>query len=1480
MTKMHDPQAPTTPYTKVTIDSGLVNRLKLDPTSSDFDFDDWLDDMLCYLLGCRLWSSGWMKQKKGWSQEQAWSIRTMLMAVLPPKDFRRIARSRDLEAPFDPVEAFEELRKAYGRKNVEQRGEVIRRLKDIKLTAANRTAFEAFENEVLALRSLAVRCKVNIDDTLLKSTALDALPPSLESLKQGIMSRDIDDDLPLETVLGTIRMACASASKAANENAIALAATPKRAFKKSITCFKCGKKGHKQAECRKGAKEGGTTGHRGAAFFVQAVDNPNPRSGAAADRLATNAGAPSPGGLALMAATSNPEKAAASWIADSGTSDHMTPFESDFETLEAAPIKEVQQADGSTIKSEKAGAVLFERAEGGFKRITGVYFLPELQHALFSIRRITDDGCSVIFRSAKDAAPPLSIFDEDGSVFTHGVKAGGIYHLSSKTVSPDHLFAMALMTTNPSVSVWHARLGHLNAQSLEKLARITSQIDLSAKPKTISCSPCVSGKQTRSTFPARDSFAATAPLQLVHGDLWGPAPTPSLGGARYAFVLVDDFSRLMWVAPLKTKDEALPRFHSWKALVENQSGHMVKIFRSDNGGEFVSKAFKELLASSGILHQTTVPGTPQQNGVAERANRTLHDKERTMRLAAGLPEPLWAEATVTAAYLCNISPRSGVANTPYEAFWGEVPDYTRLQAYGCRAFGAIPASKRGKLDAKGKAKIFVGYGETQKGWKLWDPTTQKVTVECDVRFDETIFPCRVDKVGSLGETNSGGKTDQLIQSENVTTPATPITIRVPLPATTPALQNDITDSASTVHDTPNSSQSNQALVPSSSSGPASNVSASHAPSGRSSTRPRVNLQLMRTRLQEMKASRDARYAEHGGVRTRPTRTRQQEPIIPSECYDLQLQLAATSKSNPRHDKLVQDIEELQARIINDRRIHEETLQKMAEHGEQERLVVIPAITHTENTSETNYAFALNAQLLQGAKSEPRSYKEAISSPDADNWMEAMDKEMNSLISKGVFKLVPKPAHRHPVRCKWVYRIKLSADGTEIERYKARLVACGYTQRQGIDYTETFSPVVRSATIKLLFSLAACHGLTLRHLDVQTAFLNGVLNEEIYMDQPVGFVNKQRPNDVWLLQKSLYGLKQAGRQWHLRLVEELAQLGFERTVSDDSLFVVRKGEKMTAVAVYVDDLLLASNDAPMLQDLTSGLGTRFDLSDLESPTRFLGLQIEDTPTAIHLHQDAYIKQIISHFNFPNLLSRPIPMSSHLKLTKSTDTDPDAFPYKSLIGSIMYAMTGTRPDVAYSLGVLARFMDHAGPEHYNAAKYLLGYLKKNPSTGLSFRKGVNEELIGFCDADYNGDEETMRSTSGYGFTLNGTIISWRSQLQRTASGGGTAESELTAMKEAVSEALWLRLLLEELGYTPQGPTKIFCDNSAAVQIANGKGKHSGVRHYRSRIAFVRDWIELGQVVVLHMPTAQMPADMFTKALARAQLNQHMARFGLSK
>ncbi|KAJ9504623.1 hypothetical protein QJQ45_013610 [Haematococcus lacustris] len=506
--------------------------------------------------------------------------------------------------------------------------------------------------------------------------------------------------------------------------------------------------------------------------------------------------------------------------------------------------------------------------------------------------------------------------------------------------------------------------------------------------------------------------------------------------------------------------------------------------------------------------------------------------------------------------------------------------------------------------------------------------------------------------------------------------------------------------------------------------------------------------------------------------------------------------------------------------------------------------------------------------------------EALSGPHADSWREAMHTELASLHANGTWTLVERPSGARVLPTKWVLKIKRDATGA-IEKFKARLVAKGFMQVSGVDVGDVYAPVSKHTTLRALLALAAARDMEVHQIDVEAAFLNGTLqpDEVIHVQQPEGF-EEGSPNTVCRLQKALYGLRQAPRAWHAKLKQELEGMGFLASESDPALFMLPRPSGTVYLLVYVDDCLLCTEkgDFDSLNFVKQRLSSVFGIKDLGQTRWFLGMQIsrDRAQGTLQLDQQQYIKELLSTYGMTEAHSKAVPMAPGTKLVKEGDAlDTAHHSYSALVGSLLYLSCCTRPDIAYAVGALARHMAAPTQQHWSAAKAVLGYLKGTASQGLVF--GGNDSLQGYCDADYAGDKDTARSTTGYVFTLHGAAISWSSRLQPTVA-MSTAEAEYMAALGAVKEAVWLRKLMQDLGL-PGTCVNIMCDNQAALQLLNNpmasaRSKHISVHHH-----FARERAARGEVMFTYCSTSEMVADVMTKPLAAVKLGYAKEGCGIS-
>jgi hypothetical protein len=460
---------------------------------------------------------------------------------------------------------------------------------------------------------------------------------------------------------------------------------------------------------------------------------------------------------------------------------------------------------------------------------------------------------------------------------------------------------------------------------------------------------------------------------------------------------------------------------------------------------------------------------------------------------------------------------------------------------------------------------------------------------------------------------------------------------------------------------------------------------------------------------------------------------------------------------------------------------------------------------TSNTDE-------DVNVLLTEVDEPNNYQEAAGS---DDWRGAMDSEIQSINKNKTWNLVKLPAGHKPIGIKWVFKLKRNAEG-KIVKHKARLVAKGYVQKHGIDYEEVFAPVARLDTVRMLLAMAANWGWEVHHLDVITAFLNGDLEEDVYVSQPDGYVVKGKEQMVYKLSEALYGLKQAPRAWNVKLDKSLKKLGFKKCASEAAVYTRGVGKARVILGVYVDDLIVTGSDPSEIAVFKRQMTSEFEMSDLGKLSFYLGIEVEQDTDCITIKQTGYAKKVLSRFGMADCNPTKVPINPGTVLHKDKHGDAvDSTEYRRIVGCLRYLLH-TRPDLAFSVGMASRFMERPTVLHHNAVKQILGYWQGTLNYGLVYTREEKEEVItGYSDSDLAGDKDHRRSTGGMALYLNGGLITWCSHKEKNVT-LSSCEAEFMAATASAMQAKWLRSLLSELTEKKQKCVTIFVDNRSAIQL----------------------------------------------------------------
>jgi hypothetical protein len=542
------------------------------------------------------------------------------------------------------------------------------------------------------------------------------------------------------------------------------------------------------------------------------------------------------------------------------------------------------------------------------------------------------------------------------------------------------------------------------------------------------------------------------------------------------------------------------------------------------------------------------------------------------------------------------------------------------------------------------------------------------------------------------------------------------------------------------------------------------------------------------------------------------------------------------------------------------------------------------------SKKVKFVIGQNIQSLPSAAAvcamaaTPQNFKQAKASHESGEWDKAIEQELTAMIDNQVYELVDLPKSRKTVKSRWVFTKK--SNGT----FKARLVARGFSQMHGVDFTETYAPTAKHDSLRLLLALAAGKKWKISQLDVSTAFLNGELEEEIYLDLPEGFQTND-PKKVWRLKKTLYGLKQSPRIWNQTIAKFFVDLGFYRCIADQSVFILRGEEFVLIILLYVDDMLIFGSDPKEIDWIQQELTNRFKIHEIANGEEFVGYQIikDETNQTISINQNNFLYKLLNETKFEVCRNANTPfepktavVSSDTPMTAEEREFMSTIPYRSVVGSLNYLACGSRPDIAFATNQLSKVLNNPRPEHWRAVERVLSYLQRVPKYSITY-KGIsanNEATVqikAFSDADFGGgDPEDPKSISAYAFILNEGIISWSSKKQETTARSST-ESELVAADHCSRHALWSRSILGELGFG-ELCIPIFSDNKSTIAICEKTETSSRSKHINIQYHAIKESLDRKQLSLTYVETENNLADPMTKALTGPIMLRFIEAWGL--
>ena len=1167
------------------------------------------------------------------------------------------------------------------------------------------------------------------------------------------------------------------------------------------------------------------------------------------------------------------------WLIDSGASNHFTSARHLLSDYRDCREQKILTGNGYIVAKGIGNVTIHSSV--GLRTIFDVLYVPDLagKHNLLSIPQLVRKGCKITMTKNNGctiSSPDGSVVLLQGSFTGKGFvvdmstcrTSSQVAMLSYRTLSPGrtallptHLRGQGCLTCLPipvpqppsdplamlagtedvqPVEIWHMRLGHLNQAAIQQLTTLATGLKIGpsrAQTLSMKCDPCLRGSQHKNISYQRGP-GATKRLEHVWADVKGPLLDKDVYGFRYFCTFICEFTRWTVEYPLLHKNHVFGAYKLFESRYERRTsdGEKIVYLHIDNGPEYLTNDFRTYLRNKGVALCVTQPYSPEMNSIAERAMRTIIEHASAMLWNASLPVGFWSQAVETSVYLLNRSPHSALGRTPYEAWHGNKPNLGHLRIFGCRAAAHVPNELRTKTDWTSKSSpecIFIGYSETENLFKLWDVLKRDVIRKRDVIFWEHemghpsysshaltfgVSICAdIGVAGALADSQQ----DNLVPPQNETPdnpiPLLPIEGRQTIEklAPEPVQQN-------TWRFIPYEPPVTAAAPP--------NIRRPHLtnPPDLLNEPPHANAQLTST--------------------------------ISEEDATLDLHLALAELPDAFSMSLLDDF---------------------------------PPI-----------------HLAPLDRDIPNNFKQAMKHPRSSRWKKAMETELSTLEKNDTWELVNLPPGRKAFPNKWVFsyvggpklverlekEMKLHNDGTLTDEMKqrlddvmthndqviekARLVARGDLQKQGIDYTETYAPVVKCVSLRILLVWAAHRHLVTRHWDIVSAFLHGNLDIEVFMQQPQGFADGT--NRVCRLKKALYGLCQAARQFYIRLDEILRVLNFKRLAADWAIWI--RAEDGAFIAVHVDDMAAAASTASALNDIANLLGNHLELKDLGEIRDYLGITIHRDGDLFLLSQEKYVTQLLIEYGMDSAFGVHTPVLDSEKSTWNHDTSPLLNgklhkQYQALIGSLLYLMHATRPDLAFPVIRLSQYSSNPRECHWLSLKRILRYLKYTSSASLVL--GTTAEpgsdlhgLIGYFDAAH-ADTHNRRSTCGYLFLLFGSPISWASKVQRTVA-LSTTEAELMAGTEAAREAIWIKSLTDTLFGNLR--CELRGDNQGALALAVNPVYHQRTKHIDIRHRFICEVVNDGLLTIQYVPAKDMLADSLTKPLPRDTHIDHCQKMGL--
>jgi transposase InsO family protein len=1324
-----------------------------------------------------------------------------------------------------------------------------------------------------------------LSDEILEVVFLNGLPKEYENSRQLLEFHAKDLDQMIESLsMAESRMKGENGTLYGMDIATESARRSKAEWIKTAECYNCGEVGHLSRTCKKPKKArkndensdsddektkdkkkaNGKANEKAKRPDNRAKKTQRQRARAAKEDLESASDSDEDSEACLLARENENENETAKneiadenayqaktdprWVIDSGATAHCTDDKSIFESI--TPRGGRLTTAGGSLRITGKGDVKIDLGNGFTARLAGVLMVPGIGTNLLSTQALLGHGIeshqrvgSVEFHHENDDKIIAKGSHEGKTSYLTWVQdENALYTETARRVSerkPKKMKKAGKKTKTKAskkrsgkpkkvvdIETAHRRFGHLGAGRLTHLRKTVEDMIIKDGEFPKNCSICIRAKKTR-VQNHEASTPASKPGERIYMDFWGPYRHGSITGDQYILTLTDDYTRRGWIFTMKSRsfEELIEKLEPWIAEIERELDCKIKRFRADNAKEF--KKLAEWLKKKGIIMEFSTPYTPEQVGVAERMNRTLLTIMRALLFDSGLPRSFWPYAADAAVYIRNRTVKvRRTGKTPYELWTGKKLNLSNMRIWGRKCWIYLP-NEKDKLNPRAEEGIFIGYTDAFDQYLVFLPEKRQIVRATNPRFvedekDKDSNSCRMQEPLQLEGVEQADFDDEVDENDS---------------SSEDEIENEISPDSSIL---PSPTNPPNPLNPTAPAGPSSQT--------------KKRTKFVERPVEIMEGKRDRKPSAIGEAS--------------QEFRETQGLNITGRKIRPRRNPTISE------ETTNEESTEAANLAAKSDEKPDEKLIF-----ESNEAAQLIYEIALAAkeQPEQGQIPLPKTLKEAIGHPIyGPKWKEAVENEITNLAGFNTWKLVKRTPGMPVVSCKWVFLVKYGTDGRP-ERFKARLVARGFTQQYGIDYENTFAPVIRFESLRILLALAARFGWIIHLMDAQNAYLNSELDKTIYMEAPEGV--EHLPGEVCELLKSIYGLKQSANLWNKKIIKTLRSIGFKPTLADASVFTHPRG---IIVALYVDDMLILAKSLKEIERVKNQIKKAHIMKDLGAISKILGIHVTHQPNgSIKIDQNHYIQQVLVEFGMEHAKKAPIPLSSSINL-ENQDTGilqpKDHEIFRQMIGKMMFMAIGTRIDIALAVNRLSQYLSEPREVHLQAAKHVLRYLLGAADLGILY--SADGDLAIYADAAY-ANARKFKSTTGFCALISNGPVTWTSRRQ-SVTAQSTTESEYIALADAAKQTVWLRHFLYAVGKPEvykKKATTIFGDNKGSLELTANPVFHSRTKHIQVRYHAIRDFVEQGEIELQYIPTDAMLADGLTKALDRVKFERMIKGLGLT-